>query len=214
MTKYAAPGTDGSVVTFKPRYENFIGGEYVRAGQGPVLREPDAGHRPDVQRGRPQYRRGRREGARRRARRCARLGQDLGRRAREHPQQDRRPRRGQPRDARHRRDLGERQAVPRDPRRRHPAGHRPPPLLRGRHPCAGGLALARSTRTRSPTTSTSRSASSGRSSRGTSRSSWRSGSSPLRSPQATRSSSSPPSRRPPRSSCSSSWSPTCCRRVS
>jgi aldehyde dehydrogenase len=29
MTKYAPPGTDGSIVSFKPRYENFIGGEYV-----------------------------------------------------------------------------------------------------------------------------------------------------------------------------------------
>ena len=42
MAKYAAPGTDGSVVTFKDRYDHFIGGEYVAAGQGPVLREPHA----------------------------------------------------------------------------------------------------------------------------------------------------------------------------
>ena len=45
--QYAAPGQPGSVVTYKPRYDNFIGGEFVAAGQGPVLREPDAGHRPD-----------------------------------------------------------------------------------------------------------------------------------------------------------------------
>ena len=29
MARYAAPGTDGSVVTFKNRYDHFIGGEYV-----------------------------------------------------------------------------------------------------------------------------------------------------------------------------------------
>ncbi|HEX3258305.1 MAG TPA: aldehyde dehydrogenase family protein [Pseudonocardia sp.] len=34
MTKYASPGTDGSVVSFKPRYENFIGGEYVPPAKG------------------------------------------------------------------------------------------------------------------------------------------------------------------------------------
>lgn len=26
---YAAPGTEGSLVSFKPRYENFIGGQWV-----------------------------------------------------------------------------------------------------------------------------------------------------------------------------------------
>ena len=42
MARYAAPGDRGSVVTYKARYDNFIGGEYVAAGQGPVLREPVA----------------------------------------------------------------------------------------------------------------------------------------------------------------------------
>ncbi len=40
MTKYAAPGTDGSVVTFKPRYENFIGGEYVAPVKGQYFENP------------------------------------------------------------------------------------------------------------------------------------------------------------------------------
>ena len=40
MTKYAAPGTDGSVVTFKPRYENFIGGEYVPPARGQYFENP------------------------------------------------------------------------------------------------------------------------------------------------------------------------------
>ena len=72
--------------------------------------------------------------------------------------------------ARHGRDHRQRQADPRDHRRRHPAGDRPLPLLRRLHPRAGRLAVARSTTTPSPTTSTSRSAWSARSSRGTSRS--------------------------------------------
>ena len=40
MTKYASPGTDGSVVTFKPRYENFIGGEYVPPAKGLYFENP------------------------------------------------------------------------------------------------------------------------------------------------------------------------------
>ena len=59
-----------------------------------------------------------------------------------------------------RRDLGQRQADPRDARRRHAARDRPLPLLRRLHPRAGGRRSARSTTTPSPTTSTSRSASS------------------------------------------------------
>ncbi|MGM7669670.1 aldehyde dehydrogenase [Microbacterium sp. A93] len=34
MTIYANPGTDGSKVTFKPRYEHFIGGEWVAPVKG------------------------------------------------------------------------------------------------------------------------------------------------------------------------------------
>ena len=30
MTRYAAPGTDGSVVSFQSRYDHYIGGEYVK----------------------------------------------------------------------------------------------------------------------------------------------------------------------------------------
>ncbi|HEY0816091.1 MAG TPA: aldehyde dehydrogenase family protein, partial [Pseudonocardia sp.] len=40
MAKYAAPGTDGSVVSFKPRYENFIGGEYVAPAKGQYFENP------------------------------------------------------------------------------------------------------------------------------------------------------------------------------
>ena len=31
---YAQPGTDGAVVSFKPRYENFIGGKWVAPVKG------------------------------------------------------------------------------------------------------------------------------------------------------------------------------------
>jgi acyl-CoA reductase-like NAD-dependent aldehyde dehydrogenase len=40
MAKYAAPGTDGSVVSFKPRYDNFIGGEYVAPVKGQYFENP------------------------------------------------------------------------------------------------------------------------------------------------------------------------------
>ena len=178
MAKYAPPGTEGSVVSFKPRYDHFIGGEYVAPAKGQYFENPTPVTGRDLHRGRPRHGRRHREGARRRARRRAGLGQDLGRRARQHPQQDGRPHRGQPRVDRDRRDLGERQGR---------AARRSPPTSRSRSttcatspvPCAPRRARSRrSTRTRSPTTSTSRWVSSGRSSRGTSRSSWRSGSSP------------------------------------
>jgi hypothetical protein len=34
MTIYAAPGTSGAKVTFKPRYEHWIGGEWVKPVKG------------------------------------------------------------------------------------------------------------------------------------------------------------------------------------
>ena len=34
MAKYAAPGQPGSVVTYQPRYDNFIGGEFVAPVKG------------------------------------------------------------------------------------------------------------------------------------------------------------------------------------
>ncbi len=40
MTRYAAPGTDGSVVSFKSRYDNFIGGEYVAPAKGQYFENP------------------------------------------------------------------------------------------------------------------------------------------------------------------------------
>jgi aldehyde dehydrogenase len=40
MATYAAPGTDGSVVTFKPRYDHFIGGEYVAPAKGQYFENP------------------------------------------------------------------------------------------------------------------------------------------------------------------------------
>src|SRR6201986_4423676 len=40
MTKYAAPGEAGSVVTYRPRYDHFIGGEYVPPASGKYFENP------------------------------------------------------------------------------------------------------------------------------------------------------------------------------
>ena len=112
-------------------------------------------------------------------------GADEPDRAVDDPPPDRRPDRAEPRDAGDRRVLGERQAGPGDAR---------PPTSRSRSTTSATspvcsaprrAASPSSTRTPSPTTSTSRSASSARSSPGTSRSSWRRGSSRRRSRPAT-----------------------------
>ena len=40
MTVYAAPGTEGSVVTYKSRYDHWIGGEWVPPVKGQYSRTP------------------------------------------------------------------------------------------------------------------------------------------------------------------------------
>lgn len=40
MAVYANPGQPGSVVSFKPRYEHFIGGEYVAPVKGQYFENP------------------------------------------------------------------------------------------------------------------------------------------------------------------------------
>ncbi|NMO89099.1 aldehyde dehydrogenase family protein [Actinomycetospora sp. TBRC 11914] len=40
MAVYAPPGTDGSVVSFKSRYDHFIGGEYVAPAKGQYFENP------------------------------------------------------------------------------------------------------------------------------------------------------------------------------
>ena len=40
MTRYAAPGEPGSVVSFKSRYDHFIGGEYVPPAKGAYFENP------------------------------------------------------------------------------------------------------------------------------------------------------------------------------
>lgn len=40
MTQYAAPGTAGSLVEFKTRYDHFIGGEYVPPAKGQYFENP------------------------------------------------------------------------------------------------------------------------------------------------------------------------------
>src|SRR6202521_5574760 len=34
MTVYARPGAEGSLMSFQPRYDNYIGGEWVAPGHG------------------------------------------------------------------------------------------------------------------------------------------------------------------------------------
>ena len=40
MTIYAQPGTEGSVVSYKERYENWIGGEWVPPVKGQYFENP------------------------------------------------------------------------------------------------------------------------------------------------------------------------------
>ena len=106
MTVYARPGTAGSLMSFQPRYDNYIGGEWVAPVQGRYFENPTPvtgqvfcevarSDEADIE-----------TGARRRARGGAGLGQDLPGRARADPQQDRRPDRGEPRVDRGRRIAG------------------------------------------------------------------------------------------------------------
>jgi aldehyde dehydrogenase len=40
MTRYAAPGQDGAIVTYQPRYDHWIGGEYVKPHRGQYFENP------------------------------------------------------------------------------------------------------------------------------------------------------------------------------
>ncbi|MGZ5422082.1 MAG: aldehyde dehydrogenase family protein, partial [Aeromicrobium sp.] len=40
MTVYAQPGTEGSLVTYKPRYDNWIGGTFVAPVKGEYFENP------------------------------------------------------------------------------------------------------------------------------------------------------------------------------
>ena len=167
---YEPPGRPGSLVEVKDRYENFIGGAWTPPDHRRVPREPEPGDGRAVLRDRLLDSRGHRARARRRARRQGRMGGKTSaaeRAAVLDAIAD--AMRGQPRDARDRRELGERQAGARDARRRPAAGDRPLPLLRRRDPRRGGPDLRDRRADRTRTTSASRWASSGRSSRSTSR---------------------------------------------
>ena len=143
MTVYAAPGQPGSLGHLSAsRYDHWIGGEYVAPASGRYFENPSPvngktfcevarGDAADIDR------------ALDAAHGAARSwGKTSETERAQRPQQDRRPHRGEHRDARRGRDVGERQADPRDRRRGHAAGRRPLPLLRGRDPRAGGVDLA------------------------------------------------------------------------
>src|SRR3954462_14495998 len=40
MTRYAAPGTEGAIVSYQARYDHFIGGEYVPPARGQYFEKP------------------------------------------------------------------------------------------------------------------------------------------------------------------------------
>ena len=48
MTVYARPGADGSLMSFKPRYDNFIGGQWVAPVAGRYFENPHPGDGPGV----------------------------------------------------------------------------------------------------------------------------------------------------------------------
>ena len=130
-TTYAAPGQRGSPVELKPRYENFIGGHWVAPIDGRVQREP-ARRRPASRSPRCRARLPRTSSSRSTPPTPPRTawGETSTTERSQGAERDRRRDRGEPRDARGRRELGERQARARDARRRHPARGRPLPLLR------------------------------------------------------------------------------------
>ena len=53
---YAHPGTDGAIVNFDARYDNFIGGEWVAPAEGQYFDNPTPVDGPDLHRGRPRRR--------------------------------------------------------------------------------------------------------------------------------------------------------------
>ena len=107
MTVYARPGAEGSLMTFEPRYDNFIGGQWVPPTEGRYFENPTPvtgqtfcevarSDESDI------------EKALDAAHAAApAVGQDLTRRAFDHFEQDRRPHRGEPRVDRRRRGLGD-----------------------------------------------------------------------------------------------------------
>ena len=40
MTRYAAPGSEGAIVSYQARYDHFIGGEYVAPARGQYFENP------------------------------------------------------------------------------------------------------------------------------------------------------------------------------
>ena len=79
---YPAPGTDGSPVELKARYENFIGGEWVAPINGEYSENLTPATGEPFTRGAALDAGGHRARARRRARREGRVGRDVDDRAR------------------------------------------------------------------------------------------------------------------------------------
>ena len=138
---YEAPGSPGSPVELKDRYENFIGGEWVPPTTGEYRENLTPVDRRAVLRGGQVERRKTSSWRSMPPTRPRTPGASARRPSGPRPGRDRRRDRGEPRDAGRRRELGERQAGARDAGRGHPAGDRPLPLLRRRDPRRGGADL-------------------------------------------------------------------------
>ena len=123
MTKYAAPGQAGSVVSYRPRYDHYIGGEHVPPASGKYFENPT----PVTGEVFTEIARGTAEDVDRAVHAAQGASAAWGRTA----AADRAAVLNKIADrmeqnletARGRRELGERQAGTRDAGRRHPAGH-------------------------------------------------------------------------------------------
>ena len=134
---FIAPGLPGSLVSLKPRYENFIGGKWVAPVKGEYMNDvsPVNGEvfcQVAVRRKRTWSWRSTRPTP------SPSVGRDVARRPREGPEQDRRRARGQPHHAGGRRELRERKAGARDVGGGPAARDRSLPVLRRCHALARG----------------------------------------------------------------------------
>ena len=141
MAKYAPPGTEGSVVSFKPRYDHFIGGEYVAPAKGQYFENPTPvtgetftevarGTAEDIEQALDAAHAAAPAWGKTSAAERANILNKMADRIEANLE-----------SIADRRGLGERQGLPRDAGRRHPARGRPPALLRRRPARPGGLAV-------------------------------------------------------------------------
>ena len=142
MTIYARPGAEGSLMSFQPRYDNYIGGEWVAPVQGRYFENPtpvtgevfcEVARSDEADIERPWMRRTRRRppGARPSPAERAVILNKIADRIEENLESIAR-----------RRGVGQRQAGARNAERGYPAGGGSLPVFRRGDPCPGGVAVA------------------------------------------------------------------------